>query len=199
MIRHHPNEETLSLYAFGGLKAGARLVVSAHLSACRQCRDAVADLEAVAGVVLETAETAPLAPDALTRALDRLDAPAAPPPAAIGVQALVRQGWWLPAAPGLWFKPLSRRADPGEKLYLLKARAGVPLPEHGHNGYERLVVLEGAFGDQDGLYGPGDFAECDEATVHEPFAETACICLAATEGPLRLSGLARWVQPFLGV
>ncbi len=199
MIRHHPNEETLGLHAFGGLKAGARLVVSAHIAACRECRDAVAALEAVAGVVLETAETAPLAPDALARALEQLDAPVAPARTPIDVQALMDKGWWLPAAPGLWFKPLSRRVDTGEKLYLLKAKAGVPLPEHGHNGYERLVVLKGTFGDHDGLYGPGDFAECDESTVHEPFAKTDCVCLAATEGPLRFSGVARWVQPFLGV
>jgi putative transcriptional regulator len=201
LIRHHPSEETLGLFALGGLRAGARLVIAAHLERCDRCRREVGRIETAAGSLMGAEEAAAMAPDALARALERLNErpPAAPEP--FELTAAVRRGAWLPAGPGLWFKPLSRYAERSERLYLIKARAGTPLPRHGHNGCERLIVLEGAFKDEGGDYGPGDVAESDEETVHEPLALPggACICLAVTEGPLRLSGVARWLQPILGV
>jgi putative transcriptional regulator len=201
LTRRHPDDETLALLAFGRLKTGARLVVGAHLRFCAQCRAAVAALEAVGGDMLETAEPSSLSGDALARALGRLDEPPQREAAPVDIDALVKKGWWLPAGPGVFFKPLSRYAEPGERLYLLKARAGTALPEHGHEGCERLVVLEGAFDNDGEVLEAGDFAGCDEAVVHQPGAlsHTGCVCIAATDGRLRLKGPARWIQPLLGV
>lgn len=201
MSGRHPDDETLALLAFGGLKAGARVVVGAHLRGCARCRDALAALEAVGGGMLEETEPSALSGAALANTLSRLDQPAGPEPAPIVLEDLMRRGWWLPAGPGLAFKPLSRYADPGERLYLLKAEPGAALPEHGHEGCERMVVLEGAFTDGGVVYGPGDIAACDETVVHQPaaLADQGCICLAATDGRLRLTGVARWIQPLLGV
>ena len=76
------------------------------------------------------------------------------------------------------------------------------MPSHGHNGTELTMVLSGAFSDEGGRYGPGDIEIATEDDHHVPVAEPGadCICLAATDAPLRFKGLLpRIVQPFLGI
>ena len=51
-------------------------------------------------------------------------------------------------------------------------------------------------------FGPGDFDEEDEETVHEPVVtpDGECICLIVTDAPLKFkSRMMRVVQPFLGI
>lgn len=200
MSHRHPAHETLAAHAGGALPAGARLVVDVHLAACPECRREVADLEAVGGAMLCDAEGVTLAPGALDRALDALDAPARPSPR-LDLPRVLATGFWIPFGPTLAFKRLSRLADPGERLVLIRAAGGQALPEHGHAGRERLVVLSGAFDDDAGLYGPGDLSERGPADRHQPIARRGapCLCLSATDAPLKLTGLARWLQPVTGL
>jgi hypothetical protein len=72
-----------------------------------------------------------------------------------------RIGRWRWAGPGVRVAWLNDEAGEGEQLYLLKARAGSKLPDHGHEGAERVVVLEGAFVDGTERFGP---ATCPNAT-----------------------------------
>ena len=111
------------------------------------------------------------------------------------------RGFWTPIGVGAALKPLPKVADPGERLYLIRAEGGQGLPEHGHTGAERLVVIAGAFEDQHGRFGPGDLVERGPEDRHRPVAcagET-CLCLSASDGPVKLSGLARLAQIFLRV
>ena len=67
---------------------------------------------------------------------------------------------------------------------------------------ELTVVLSGHFADELGRYGPGDLAEVDGDTNHQPIADSHrdCICLIATDAPLRFTGLmGRLMQPFIGL
>ena len=57
-------------YAAGGLDEGLSVVVATHLSACLACRDAVRVCEAVGGQMMAALEAAPMAPDALSRAVN---------------------------------------------------------------------------------------------------------------------------------
>lgn len=200
MTRHHPAYETLASYAGGGLGAGARLVVGVHVRACRECQAEVEGLQTLGGALL--ADTAPvaLAPGALDRALAALEE-SAPPAPRLDLGQILARGVWIPLGPRLAVKRLSRFADPGEKLVLIRAAAGQALPEHGHAGVERLVVLEGAFDDGTGRYQRGDLSERGPADRHQPIAEpgSTCLCLSATDAPLRLTGLARWLQPLVGL
>ena len=198
MTRAHPASETLAEYASGGLKTGARLVLGVHLKACDVCRREVRRLEAIGGALLESQPEAALAPDALDRALASLDR--TEEPSRMSLQDMAK-GFWTPIGRGAALKPLPKVADPGERLYLIRAEGGQGLPEHGHTGMERLVVLTGAFEDNQGRYGPGDLVERGPEDRHRPVAcegET-CLCLSASEGPLKLSGLARLAQIFLRV
>ena len=74
--RHHPEPALLVDYATGALDVGPRLVLAAHLGACPACRAEVALAEAVGGAFLDALPPAPLSPDALDRALARIERPA---------------------------------------------------------------------------------------------------------------------------
>jgi len=78
------------------------------------------------------------------------------------------------------------RSGEGDRLWLLRARAGAVLPRHGHNGSELTVVLQGAYVNDDQVYSAGDLEDADESVNHQPIVTTRgeCLCLAATAGPL---------------
>ena len=76
------------------------------------------------------------------------------------------------------------------------------MPDHGHRGLELTLVLQGAFRDETDRFGPGDIEIADEAMEHTPIAESGevCICLAATDAPLRFNAIIpRLAQPFLRI
>ncbi len=63
-------------------------------------------------------------------------------------------------------------------------------------------MLKGAFCDETGRYGPGDFACGDQGLVHAPRAEPGedCLCLISTDGRLQMRSLiSRALQPLAGV
>ncbi len=60
------------------------------------------------------------------------------------------------------------------------------------------MILRGAYDDALGHFAPGDVADLDDAVEHQPVtaAGVHCICVAATDAPLRFSGwMARTLQP----
>ena len=197
----HPGIETLEAYAFGGLQVGARLVVGVHLNGCAACRGEVTRMEALAGVLLDSAEPQVLRPEAFAEVMARLDAPAPAEPPRLALGDLMRKGVWIPFGTGLAIKSLNRSADAGEHLCMIRAEPGVALPDHGHNGMERLVVITGAVDDNTGRYVAGDLAEMGPDDRHQPISTGAetCVCLSATDAPLKLSGVARWIQPLIGL
>ncbi|MEO7056441.1 MAG: ChrR family anti-sigma-E factor [Caldimonas sp.] len=88
MIQHHPDEVLLAALAAGRLACGPAVVTATHLELCPRCRARLGQYEAVGGALLEAAEPAVLAAEALVRTLARIDelsatadasAPAAPP------------------------------------------------------------------------------------------------------------------------
>jgi putative transcriptional regulator len=197
----HPGAETLEACASGTLQAGARMVVGVHLNTCAQCRREVASIEALGGVLLDSAEPEALRPEAFAEVMAKLDAPAPVEPRRLALDALMRKGVWIPFGTGLAIKSLNRYADAGEHLCMIRAKPGVALPDHGHNGMERLVVITGAVDDDTGRYVAGDLAEMGPEDRHQPIAVGAetCLCLSATDAPLKLSGMARWIQPLIGL
>jgi len=79
---------------------------------------------------------------------------------------------------------------------------GIAVPDHGHRGTELTLVLQGAFTDSTDHFGPGDIEIADEDLDHTPIADDGmdCICLAATDAPLRFRSLMpRLAQPFLRI
>ena len=79
MIRHHPDDALLMALAADRLARGPAVVTAAHAERCAHCQARLRELEVVGGALLEAAEPAVLAPEALARTLARIDASAAAP------------------------------------------------------------------------------------------------------------------------
>jgi putative transcriptional regulator len=211
-IRHHLSDELLMAYAAGELPEAFSLVVATHLSMCDDCRAQAEAFEAVGGAVVEEGFAA-MDETALEACLSRLDGlPPAPRRAAPrrrgvlpgpladyvgGDLAAVK---WKPVGKGV--RQAILRTDRAATARLLYIPAGVAVPDHGHRGLEMTLVLQGAFADETGRFGPGDVEIADGDLEHVPVAEAGadCICLAATDAPLRFKALVpRLAQPFMRI
>lgn len=227
---HHPSDALLVAYGAGSLGEGLSLAVAVHLTHCPDCRTALAEVEALGGALLEDLPPAPLETLSLAATLDRLEreeapanpckamrirphwskpktpsmpdpAPTLPRPLRAYVPSLDGLSWQR-LAPGVRRVELLPRTASGGAAQLLRIAPGTALPHHGHGGLELTVVLSGHFADELGRYGPGDLAEVDGDTNHQPIADSHrdCICLIATDAPLRFTGLmGRLMQPFIGL
>ena len=63
-------------------------------------------------------------------------------------------------------------------------------------------MLTGSFSDSLGRYRAGDCVEMGDEVDHRPVVDRdgECICLAAVEGRLRLSGwIGRLIRPLIGI
>jgi predicted ChrR family anti-sigma factor len=71
---------------------------------------------------------------------------------------------------------------PGARL--LKMNAGASAPRHTHHAFELTLVLSGRYGDEEGLYEPGDVAIAGPGEVHRPHTlpDSGCLCLTAVVG-----------------
>ncbi len=85
---------------------------------------------------------------------------------------------------------------------LLYIPPGQGVPDHGHNGLELTLVLQGSFTDETGSFGTGDLEIADQTLDHTPVAgpDAPCICLAATDAPLRFRAfMPRLLQPLFRI
>lgn len=213
-IKHHPSDETLLRLASGTLGAGPALVVSVHADGCVVCRGHLARLEAVGGAILDEMPTVPLGADLLGRTMERLELfssrtvsqAAAKQQHALGIELprAMRHcevGPWRWLGPGFKWSKVKISGSPDAKVMLLKGRAGLHLPIHGHTGLEFMQILSGSLSDERGDYFPGDLDEADDDVDHRPVVgqESDCVCLAALEGDTRLHGvLGRLLRPIVG-
>lgn len=209
---HTIQDEWLLSYAAGALTPGRSLMVAAHAAYHDGLQEKVADAEAIGGALLDAVDLSNVDQRVLEHLLDNLNdappeiaAPRAdeifPDPLAEFVDGGADSLKWRFMGPGmsnvrLWNGPND------ERLWLLRARGGIAMPEHGHNGDEWTLVLKGAFNTSQGRFAVGDMDIADDAMEHQPLIEQGeeCICLVLTEGPLRFNSLAaRMVQPLIGL
>lgn len=209
-ITHHIPDAMLAAYAAGSLPHAFSVVVATHISMCAECRAALEAHHAVGGAVLETNEKADLSSRMKSNVLAMLDEPA---PAEEPV--FKRQGIYpgpvlqtLKNRPVRWKRlgggvrqDIIHAGDSGT-VRLLYIPAGQAVPDHGHNGQELTLVLQGSFSDEAGRFGVGDVECADEHLEHTPIADSGatCICLAATDAPLRFRSLVpRVLQPLFRI
>ena len=211
-IQHHLSEDLLMAYAAGTLAEAVNLMVASHVSLCDSCRAAVESYDAVGGAILAdtpVGETEMRA-DSLAATLALIArAQTAPPPRPRGVLPAPLQDYvggdleairWRPVGMGVRqaILPTSKQAS----ARLLYIPEGTAMPEHGHNGLEMTMVLQGAFLDDDDYFARGDVEIAGADDEHMPVADVGqdCICLAVTDAPLKFNSLIpRLLQPFLRI
>lgn len=216
-IKHHLTDALLMAYAAGELPEAFNLVVATHVSLCDECRARLASFEAVGGAVLEDCEDAAMSPDALAATMARIrkggDTPIRadaatqrrlsalfPAPLRDYVGGDIDAVKWRPVGGGVRQAILPTSKDASVRL--LHIPAGAAVPDHGHRGLELTQVLKGAFRDEHDRFGAGDIEVATEDDVHTPVAEPGedCICLAATDAPLKFRALLpRLAQPFFRI
>ncbi len=216
MIEHHLTDELLMGYSAGALPEAFELAVATHLSLCDACRAKAESFDAVGGALIdrEGDEETALTDGCLEATLARIRGAAEPEPAprpidASGVLPAPLAAYvggsldkvsWRPV--GMGVKQAILDTAPGATARLLYIPAGTAVPDHGHNGMEITLVLQGAFSDSDGTFARGDVEIATDADDHMPVADISedCICLAVTDAPLRFKGLLpRLAQPFLKI
>lgn len=214
IIRHHLSDPLLMGYAAGSLPEAFSLVVATHVSLCDECRSRLGAFDALGGAVLDEAPEVQMGANSLEACLARIDAA----PVAAAEAAPKRSAGPLPAplldyiggdleqvkwrSLGMGVKQAILPTEKGATARLLFIPAGQAVPNHGHRGTELTLVLQGAFRDESDRFARGDVEIATQADEHTPVAEAGvdCICLAATDAPLRFQGLVpRMLQPLFRI
>ncbi len=212
-IRHHLTEELLMAYSAGTLSEAFSLVVATHVSMCDDCRARLDAYDAVGGAILDEVGTAEVGDASLEATLARIAggddrvAPRRsgagavfPAPLADYVAGDMDAVKWTRVGGGVRQSILQTSKD--ATVRLLHIPAGTAVPDHGHRGTEMTLVLKGAFRDEFDRFGRGDVEVANEELHHTPVAEEGedCICLAATDAPLRFNALLpRIAQRFVRI
>ena len=207
-IQHHIPDDLLDDYRAGALPHAFSVVVAAHLSLCNACRARHEACDMIGGALLEQAETAPLNANARARMMAALDTPAPAPaprgsgvfPAPVMAELQGRPPRWRMLGGGI--RQLILSADRSGSLRLLYIPPGKAVPEHGHRGLELTLVLQGSFADSEGAFRRGDVETAHDDIDHQPVAGPGepCICLAATDAPLRFHAmLPSLLQPIFRI
>lgn len=215
-IQHHLTDELLMAYAAGTLPEAFNLVVAAHISMCDECRARLHSFEAIGGGLVDEIASVEMGKDSLAATLQRIAANTDEP-----VSTSIEK----PRKPSVFPTPLQeyiggdldkvkwRKVGMGVRqaiiptskdasVRLLHIPAGSAVPDHGHRGLELTLVLQGAFRDDVDHFGKGDIEVANEELDHTPVADDGldCICLAATDAPLRFNSFfPRIAQPFLKI
>lgn len=211
---HHIEDKWLFAYSAGTLPEALTLAVATHIAMCETCRESVRTFDALGGDMLLSADlemdTDVSLASIFERAQDIEAADASRPitPKQSNVPAPIAEyiGGDLNAirwrSIGLGAKQAIICDDGASTARLLYIPSGMALPDHGHDGTEMTVVLQGAFWDGDQRFGVGDVQCATDEIEHQPIADIGedCICLAATDAPLRFKGfLPRLIQPLLRI
>ncbi|WP_113912189.1 ChrR family anti-sigma-E factor [Roseovarius dicentrarchi] len=210
-IQHHLTDGLLMAYSAGTLPEAFNLTVAAHVSMCDTCRARLGAFDSVGGALMSAQDSAPMAAGSLRACLAAAKAggraEAAPRKRGVLPAPLISyiggdldDVKWRPVGMGVRqaILPTDKRAT----ARLLYIPAGAAVPDHGHRGTELTLVLQGSFADETARFAKGDIEVADEDMHHTPIADIGddCICLAATDAPLRFRGLIpRIAQPFLRI
>ena len=215
-LNKHPDPSTMLAYAAGTVNEGLSLVMAAHLELCPECREMLADAEALGGGLLDRLPPTELSKTGIEQIWERIEADPTPEqtprpqietwglPAVLapylpgGLDAVN----WHTLVPGIK-QLLLKNVDSGQgSVRLLYISPGNKVPDHTHLGSELTLVLKGSFYDELGHYHYGDLADLDSSVTHQPIVDSdePCICLIATDQKLKFtSALNRMLQPLVGI
>lgn len=203
-IKHHLTDALLMGYSAGTLPEAFNLVVATHISMCDECRARMHEFDAVGSAIMLDQGEVPLGEGSFAATMALINnaawsAPVEKPrPNAKAVFPTPLQDYiggdlesvkWRKIGGGVSQAMIETSRD--ATVRLLRIPGGTAVPDHGHRGTELTLVLQGAFEDEIDHFGAGDIEVANEEMVHQPVASPGvdCICLAASDAPLRFSGI----------
>ena len=212
-ISHHFDDATLIAYSSGTLNKGMALLVESHLEMCEHCMEQVQTSNRIGGDLLRQIEPVAMKSGSLDQILSMLDdvelevssvsrSRSAEVPASLAEHIgddLDALEW---KTMGLGVQQYDLKLGGAGAARLLRIQPGVSVPHHTHTGNELTLILRGSYSDEIGRFQIGDVADLDDQLEHQPIVDTEheCICLIATDAPLKFSGLmGKLVQPFIGL
>lgn len=212
-VKHHLTDALLMAYSAGNLPEAFNLVVATHVSMCDECRARLESFDSVGGALLDEAQSVALDDGSFAETMRLINSGAVaervmpkatkavlPAPVRDYVGGDLDKVKWRSIGMGVKQAILPTSKDASARLLYIPA--GTAVPDHGHRGMELTLVLQGAFVDETDRFGRGDIEIADEALNHTPIADIGedCICLAATDAPLRFNKLIpRMAQPFFRI
>ncbi len=213
MINHHLTPELMIGYSAGTLPEAFSLAVATHISMCDTCRAEIESFDAVGGCIMEDAGSAELSDNSLEATMRLIaEKPASeksaprrssgtfPSPLQDYVGGDLSAVKWRSIGMGAKQAILPTSKDATARLLYIPA--GCAVPDHGHNGTELTLVLQGAFSDDVDRFARGDIEIANEDLDHTPIADIGedCICLSVTDAPLKFNALLpRLAQRFLRI
>ncbi len=210
------SEDIITEYAAGNLSPAKHTVVACQSEICEEVSSRIMFQEQIAASMIEEVQTKILSPLFMGNVLANL-----PPqdkfssnntniennsPRTLShlLGCGLNEMKWKSLIPGVAVHDMlgNRHTKDGDRLYLLKAKGGMQMPNHGHNGEEWTLILKGSYNVGDKTFVRGDLHIEDEDEIHSPHINEGedCICLVMTQGPLKMKGwLPRLVQPLIGI
>lgn len=207
MANHHPDEALLLDYVAGSAPHAVSVLVATHLALCPLCRQTAAEMEAVAGAMLDGVEPVAMSASSAMAVLERIDSEGpvsapirlprsqarsetrvatdraavalVPQPLRSVVGADFEQIGWRRVMKGLevFDLPLAAPGEGGGIARLMRVAGGMGMPNHSHRGEEMNLVLAGGFSDEKGHYLRGDLAVSDASVTHQPVADEGEPCV----------------------
>lgn len=93
---------------------------------------------------------------------------------------------WQPFRPGVEIYRLYGDGQQGSAAALLKYEPGASVPEHGHTGYEHVIVLSGAQQDYQGNPTAGTLVINPPGSGHKVASDEGCTVLIIWEKPVQM-------------
>ncbi len=192
----------LTAYANGTLSDGMSLLIASFLTYSPEARAKVADLEVVAGAMLEELPVQDLDPPGFDAVMARIDEgrdnaiqsfpkvtdARVPSPLRSALDGNLDDLRWKFRMPGLSEYCLD--SYEGEAVSLLRAKPGTGMLAHTHEGEEATLILTGQMADGDKVYRAGDIAVADHHHDHCPkiIGDETCYCLIVMSGSMKFTG-----------
>lgn len=212
------SDDIITEYAAGTLSPAKHIMVACQSEIAEKVAERVAFQEDIAAAMMEETDTQSLSPLFMGNVLAALP-PQEPanensmddPVDGLAPKSLrhvlghgLKDLKWKSLIPGIAVHDIlgDRKTKEGDRLYLLRAKGGMRMPDHGHNGEEWTLILTGSYTTGDKRFKRGDLHIEDETEIHAPHIDEGedCICLVMTQGPLKMQGwLPKVVQKVVGI
>lgn len=197
---YHPEYDELLEFSAGAIAPSVGLCISVHLEYCEQCRQQLAKMDALGGMMFEQLQPEPVDDNLLDAIFQQIDSQAS---SSAGKAQLDTEQDIIPHSVrklvgydldslkwrrhGNKVRSATLLSDEGLNASLIRIEAGAAIPQHDHRGREYTVVLSGSFSDDSGVFRRGDFVLRHPDEPHAPTAtaDQDCLCLAVLDAPMR--------------